>query len=94
VPETKRASRVSYEETLVRWDVAARKLGRSPDTLTDWYEAGHVPAVRTPGQQMSTYRSWLDAVLAGARPARAADIPEISRRWFAEHLGVVLEEVA
>lgn len=93
--ETAGAVRISYAETLVRWDVAAKTLGRSPETLTNWYEGGHVPAVKTPGQQMSTYRSWLDDVMAGARPARAADIAEITRRWWAEHIPwAVGEEVA
>lgn len=86
MPETAERAQARHRETLVRWDIAADTLGRSPETLTNWYLAGHVPAVKTPGQQMSTYRSWLDAVLAGARPARAADIPEIARRWWAEHM--------
>jgi len=95
VTETDGKPRVSHREALVRWDIAADTLGRSPGTLTNWYLAGHVPAVKTPGQQMSTYRSWLDDVMAGARPARAADIPEIARRWWAEHMPwAVGEEVA
>jgi hypothetical protein len=33
-----------------------------------------------------TYQSWLDAVLNGPRPGRAADIAEIGRQWFADHV--------
>jgi hypothetical protein len=94
VPETAGAGRVSHREALVRWDIAAETLGRSQDTLTNWYEAGFVPAVKTPGQQMSTYRSWLDDVLSAARPGIAADIAEVARRWWPEHMPWAVGEVA
>lgn len=94
MPETAGRPRVSHREVLVRWDVAADTLGRDPETLTNWYRNGHVPAVKTPGKQMSTYRSWLDAVMSAARPGQAADIPEVTRRWWPEHLPWAAEEVA
>jgi hypothetical protein len=80
------ALHVSRRERLVSWARAASVLGRSPDTLTNWYEAGLVPAVRTPGQRLSTYASWLDAVLASARPGRAGDVAEVTKQWWDEHL--------
>ncbi|HEV3290584.1 MAG TPA: hypothetical protein VG123_16485 [Streptosporangiaceae bacterium] len=94
MPETAGTLRVSHREVLVRWDVAADTLGRSPETLTNWYLAGHVPAVKTPGQQMSTYRSWLDDVLSAARPGCAADIAEVTRKWWPGHMPWAVEEVA
>jgi hypothetical protein len=77
---------VTRKERLVTWARAASVLGRSPDTLTNWFEQGLVPAVRTPGQRLSTYASWLDAVLASARPGQAGDVAEVTRQWWDEHL--------
>lgn len=94
MPDTAGRQRVSRTETLVRWDIAAEILGRSPDTLDGWYEKGLVPAVRTPGQQKSTYRSWLDAVMSAARPGAAGDISAVARQWWAEHMPWAVEEVA
>ena len=42
-----------------------------------------MPAVITPGGQWSTYESFIDAVLASARPKQAGSIEEIARDWFA-----------
>src|SRR5208283_2600641 len=64
---------------------AARRLGRSPDTLRLWHDDGHMPAVVTPGGQWSTYQSFIDAVLASARPKQAGQIEKIARDWFAAH---------
>jgi len=44
-----------------------------------------MPAVVTPGGQWSTYESFIDAVLASARPKQAGSIEQIARDWFAEH---------
>jgi 2-keto-3-deoxy-6-phosphogluconate aldolase len=84
---------VSRKDRLVRWRRAAAVLGVSDDSLSAWYEAGHVPAVQTPGL-LFTYQSWLDAVLNGARPGKAADIAEIGRQWFEDHVPQALEGVA
>lgn len=86
-------ARVSRRDRLVRWDRAAEVLNVSEDTLTSWYKAGHLPAVQTPGL-MQTYQSFLDAVLNGARPRRAANVVEIGRRWWADHIPEATEEVA
>ena len=90
---TRPQGQVSRTDLLVRWPRAARALGVSPDALTEWFEAGFVPAVETPGMRM-TYQSFLDAVRNGMRPGVAANVAEIGRRWWAEHLPQALEEVA
>jgi len=64
---------------------ASRLLGYSADTLRRWHDEGHMPAVITPGGQWSTYQSFIDAVLASARPKQAGSIEEIARDWFAAH---------
>ena len=73
-------------DCLVPFPEAARRLGRSPDTLRLWHDEGHMPAVITPGGQWSTYESFIDAVLASARPKQPGSIEEIARAWFAAHL--------
>jgi len=72
-------------DCLVPLPEAARRLGRSPDTLRVWHDDGHMPAVVTPGGQWSTYESFIDAVLASARPKQPGSIEEIARGWFAAH---------
>jgi hypothetical protein len=44
-----------------------------------------MPAVIGPGGRWSTYESFIDAVLASARPRQAGVIEEIARDWFAAH---------
>src|SRR5690349_6465236 len=73
------------EDSLVPFPEASRRLGRSPDTLRLWHDDGHMPAVVTPGGQWSTYESFIDAVLASARPKQPGSIEEIARGWFAAH---------
>lgn len=80
-----RDPRPAIKDSLVPFPEAARRLGRSPDTLRLWHDAGHCPAVVSPGGQWSTYESFIDAVLASARPKRAGAIEEIARDWFAAH---------
>ena len=77
--------RVRREDRLVPFPEAARRLGRSPDTLRLWHDDGHMPAVITPGGQWSTYESFINAVLASARPKQAGSIEQIAREWFAVH---------
>ncbi len=74
---------VSGPDSLVPFPEAARRLGRSPDTLRLWHDAGHCPAVVSPGGQWSTYESFISAVLASARPKHAGSIEQIARAWFA-----------
>ena len=81
----RRNPRPASKDSLVPFPEAARRLGRSPDTLRLWHAAGHCPAVVSPGGQWSTYESFIDAVLASARPKRAGVIEEIARDWFAAH---------
>jgi hypothetical protein len=71
-------------DRLVPLSEAAQRLGKSPDTLRRWHGEGHLPAVILLGQ-WSTYQSFIDDVLASARPGQAGVIEEIARAWFAEH---------
>ena len=80
-----RNPRLATKDSLVSFPEAARRLGRSPDTLRLWHDEGHMPAVITPGGQWSTYESFIDAVLASARPKQPGSIEEIARGWFADH---------
>ncbi len=85
IPVRRRNPRPASKDTLIPFPEAARRLGRSPDTLRLWHDAGHCPAVVSPGGQWSTYESFIDAVLASARPRRAGVIEETARDWFAAH---------
>jgi hypothetical protein len=89
------APRVGRRDALVPWPRAARVLGRTTDTLDNWFAdpAIRMPAVQQPGGK-ATYASWLDAVLASARPGVAGDMAKASRRWWAERFPGALEEVA
>jgi hypothetical protein len=79
----RRESRPPCGDKLVPWAEAARRLGRSADTLRLWHDAGCFPAVVTPGGQWSAYESFIGAVLASARPRQAGSIEQIARDWFA-----------
>jgi hypothetical protein len=81
-------------DRLVPFPKAAPQLGRTTDTLQNWYEEGHLPAVISPGGQWSTYASFIAAVLASARPGHAGRIEDIARAWFAERGLLASEEVA
>jgi len=84
-PAKRQGPRPASWDCLVPFPEAARRLGRTPDTLRLWHDAGHCPAVVSPGGQWSTYESFIDAVLASARPRRAGVIEEIARDWFTAH---------
>lgn len=79
-------------DRLVTVKAAARQLGWSADTIRGWVADGDVPAVRTPGGQLSLYASWIADVLASGREeGRVGDMCEVTRRWRAARLP---EEVA
>lgn len=84
-PARRRNSTAAPRDCLVPFPEAARRLGRSPDTLRLWHDEGHMPAVITPGGQWSTYASFIDAVLGSARPRQPGSIEKIARSWFAVH---------
>jgi hypothetical protein len=78
-------------DRLIPLAVASARLGYSVDTLQNWHDKGHMPAVIGPGGRWSTYESFVNAVIASARPRQAGVIEEIARDWFAAH---AREEVA
>lgn len=79
-------------ERLVTVKAATRRLGWAADTIRGWVADGDVPAVRTPGGQLSLYASWIDDVLAsGLAAGQVGDMCEVTRRWRAARLP---EEVA
>jgi len=80
-------------DRLVPFPEAGTRLGRTADTLRNWHEEGHLPAVVSPGGQWSTYESFINDVLASARPGHAGSIEDIARAWFAER-GTSPEAVA
>ena len=84
-PARLRNPRFAPNDNLVPFPEAARRLGRSTDTLRLWHDDGHMPAVITPGGQWSTYESFICAVLASARPKQAGSIEQIARDWFSAH---------
>lgn len=68
---------------LVPFPTAAATLGRTTDTLQEWEAKGLVPAVELEGGRLSTYASWLSAVLASARPGRRGKLAEVTAAWWA-----------
>ena len=72
-------------DQLVPFAEASVALGKTSDTLRQYHDDGHLPAVVSPGGQWSTYKSFIDAVLASARPKQAGDFAAIAREWFAAH---------
>lgn len=70
-------------ERLVPLKAGARQLGWSTDAIRGWVNDGDVPAVRTPGGQMSLYASWIGDVLDSAQPGRCGDMREVTRQWHA-----------
>jgi hypothetical protein len=79
-----RALTILRADRLIPFPQAARRIGRSTETLRKWHDEGHLPAVVSPGGQWSTYESFIAAVLASARPGHAGSIEDIARAWFAE----------
>jgi excisionase family DNA binding protein len=86
VPLKHRNPVLQRADRLIPIGEASRLLGYSTDTLRRWHDEGHMPAVITPGGQWSTYESFIDAVLASARPKLAGSIEEIARDWFTAHV--------
>lgn len=73
-------------DRLIPLSVASTRLGYSAETLQRWHDEGHMPAVIGPGGRWSTYESFIEAVLASARPRQAGVIEQIARDWFAAHV--------
>jgi hypothetical protein len=53
-------------------------------TLKRRYAEGHLPVV-IDGNRWLVPESFIEAVLASARPKQAGSIEEIAREWFAMH---------
>jgi hypothetical protein len=70
-------------ECLVPFATAGRRLGRSVWSLRRLYHKGFLPAV-TISARWFTYESFIDAVLASARPGQAGVIEDVASAWFAE----------
>jgi hypothetical protein len=88
---SRRSMMLPRPDRLIPFPQAAR-LGKTPDTLRRWHGEGHLPAVIMQGQ-WSTYESFINAILASARPGKAGIIEDIARAWFAER-GIAAEAVA
>ena len=71
-------------DRLVPFADASARLGWTPETLRNWHDGGHLPAVQSPGGQWATFESFIVMVLASARPGRPGRIEQIARAWFAE----------
>jgi hypothetical protein len=80
-------------DELIPWSVAARRVGRTSDTLKGWHERYAVPALIDPGGDWLGYQSWVDAVLCSVRPGVKVNIREVTRQWWLAR-GVELKEVA
>lgn len=78
-------------DRLVPVKAAVRRLGWSADAIRGWVADGDVPAVRSPGGQLSLYASWIDDVLASGLAGQVGDMCEVTRAWRAARLP---EEVA
>ena len=71
-------------ESLVPIADAAQRLGRSVWTLKRRHAEGHLPAVIDGGRWL-IHESFIEAVLASARPKQAGSIERAAREWFAAH---------
>lgn len=80
-------------DVLVPLSMAARRIGRTSETLKAWADKHGIPAVKDPGGDWMTYQSWVDAVLASALPGRAGSISEVTSAWWQQR-GVALEGAA
>lgn len=80
-------------ERLMPLSAAARRLGWSADVMRDWIRDSDIPVVRSPGNHLSLYDSWVSAVLGSAKPGRHGDMVEATRQWWAER-GETMKEVA
>jgi hypothetical protein len=86
--------RIAPGEQLVPLARAARTLGVTEDSLTNWHKEGACPIVRTPGRTRFTYGTWLNAVMTCARPGIVGDMKSVTDAWWDEHFPGVREEVA
>jgi predicted DNA-binding transcriptional regulator AlpA len=89
---SRRSIMLPRPDRLIPFPQAARRLGKTSETLRRWHDEGHLPAVVSPGGQLSTYESFINAVLASARPGQAGVIEDIARDWFAQR-GIASEAV-
>jgi len=80
-------------DVLVPLSMAARRVGRTSETLKAWADKFGIPAVKDFGGDWMTYQSWVDAVVASALPGRPGCIREVTGQWW-QARGVVLEGAA
>jgi len=71
-------------ESLVPIADASRRLGRSVWTLKRRHAEGNLPAVIDGGRWLVP-ESFINAVVASARPKQAGAIEQVARDWFAAH---------
>jgi hypothetical protein len=79
-------SELPAADRLVPFSEAAQRLGKTPDTLRRWHDEGHLPAVIAQGQ-WSTFQSFIDDILASARPGRPGRIEDVAAAWWADREG-------
>jgi hypothetical protein len=80
-------------DVLVPLSMAARRVGRTSDTLKAWADKFGIPVVKDPGGDWLAYQSWIDAVLASALPGRAGSITDVTSAWWRAR-GIEMEGAA
>jgi hypothetical protein len=80
-------------DVLIPLSAAARRVGRTSETLKAWAGRHGIPVVLDPAGDWMTYQSWVDAVLASARPGQAGSVTDVTSAWWQQR-GIAMEGAA